>query len=160
MGIPAHLWLKDDGGTPIKGSSTVTGRQDSIEIIGFSHGLNLPVDVHTGKVSGVRQHAPMMLEKEFDASSPYLFKAVSNGQTLQSAELVWYRINHAGQEEPFFKMSLEGVKISSINPSMPNVKLAGGHNLNPTESISLRYERITWRYVDGNIEHTDAWDER
>jgi type VI secretion system secreted protein Hcp len=29
----------------------------------------------------------MMIEKEFDSSSPYLYKAVATGQTLKSAEI-------------------------------------------------------------------------
>ena len=82
MAIPAYLWLKDDGGTAIKGSSRVTNREGSIEVIGFSHGVNLPVDERSGQITGTRTHSSMMLEKEFDASSPYLYKAVSTGQTL------------------------------------------------------------------------------
>jgi type VI secretion system secreted protein Hcp len=67
----------------------------------------------------------MSIEKEFDAASPYLYKAVANGQTLQSAELRWYRINDAGQEEEYFSMLLEGVKVTGVNPGMPNTRLAG-----------------------------------
>lgn len=48
MPIPAYMWLKDDGGADIKGSVTVQGRQGSIEVIGFGHGVNLPVDNRTG----------------------------------------------------------------------------------------------------------------
>jgi type VI secretion system secreted protein Hcp len=29
-----------------------------------------------------------------------------------------------------------------------------------SESVSLQYEKITWRIVDGNIQYTDAWNER
>ncbi len=50
----------------------------------------------------------MRIEKEFDAASPYLYKAVAKGQTLKSAELKWYRINHASQEEVYFIMLIEG----------------------------------------------------
>jgi type VI secretion system secreted protein Hcp len=89
------------GGADIKGSVTVQGREGSIEIIGFCHGVSLPVDDKTGGITGSRSHFPMNLEKEFDASSPYLYKAVSTGQSLQSAELKWYRINGAGQEEVY-----------------------------------------------------------
>ncbi|KDB07300.1 type VI secretion system effector, Hcp1 family [Burkholderia sp. lig30] len=124
MPIPAYMWLKDDGGAEIKGSVTVQGREGSIEVIGFSHGLNLPVDSSSGKVTGTRSHAPMSIEKEFDASNPYLYKAVAKGQTLQSAELKWYRINDAGQEQVYFIMLLENVKIAGINPGMANAKLA------------------------------------
>lgn len=94
MPIPAYMWLKDDGGADIKGSVDVQAREGSIEIVGFSHGLNIPVDSSNGKITGKRSHSPMMLEKEFDSSSPYLYKAVATGQTLKSAEIRWYRINH------------------------------------------------------------------
>ncbi|GFZ86368.1 Hcp family type VI secretion system effector [Dyella caseinilytica] len=160
MAIPAYLWLKDDGGADIKGSSTVVGRVGSIEVIGFSHGLNLPVNGSDGKITGTRLHSPMNLEKEFDASSPYLYRAVAKGQTLKSAELRWYRINNAGREEVYFTMLLENIKVTGINPGMPNIKIAGMAETNHVESISLMYERITWHYADGNIKFTDAWNER
>lgn len=54
MAIPAYMWLKDDGGADIKGSSTVQGREGSIEVVAFCHGLNIPVDGHSGKITGVR----------------------------------------------------------------------------------------------------------
>lgn len=38
------MWLKDDGGADIKGSVAVQDREGSIEIIGLSHGITLPVD--------------------------------------------------------------------------------------------------------------------
>lgn len=160
MGIPAYMWLKDDGGADIKGSVTVQGREGSIEVIGFCHGVNLPVDSKTGDITGSRSHAPMSLEKEFDASSPYLYKAVATGQTLQSAELKWYRINDAGQEEIYFIMLLEAVKVVGVNPGMANTKLAAMSPLNHVESVGLMYERITWHYTDGNIKFTDSWNER
>jgi type VI secretion system secreted protein Hcp len=160
MAIPAYLWLKDDGGSLIKGNVDVTGRENSIEILGFSHGLSIPADSSTGKITGTRNHSPMSLEKEFDSSSPYLYKAVATGQTLKSAEIRWYRINDAGQEEVYFIMFLEGVKVVSIHPGMPNVKLSGMSAINHQESISLMYERITWKYVDENIQYTDDWNQR
>lgn len=154
------MWLKDDGGADIKGSVDVQDREGSIEVVGFSHGLNLPVDSNTGKITGTRSHSPVMIEKEFDSSSPYLYKAVSKGQTLKSAEIKWYRINHAGQEEAYFVMLFEGVKITGVNPGMPNAKLSGNSQINHMESVSMMYERVTWRYVDGNIQYTDDWNER
>ena len=65
MPIPAHMWLKDDGGADIKGSSTVQDREGSIEIISFGHGVNLPVDSADGKITGKRTHSPIAFEKEF-----------------------------------------------------------------------------------------------
>ncbi len=160
MPIPAYMWLKDDGGADIKGSVDVKDREGSIEVIGFSHGLNLPVDSATGKITGTRLHSPLMFEKEFDSSSPYLYKVVAKGQTLKSAELRWYRINDAGREEAYFIITIEGVKITGVNPGMPNVKMAGNSQINHMESVSMMYEKITWRYVDGNVQYTDEWNVR
>jgi type VI secretion system secreted protein Hcp len=154
------MWLKDDGGSDIKGSVTVQGREGSIEIIGFGHGLSLPVDGANGKITGTRLHSPMNIEKEFDATTPYLYKAVAKGQTLKSAELKWYRINDAGQEKEYFRMLLEGVKVTGINPGMANTKLSSTSQINHVEAVSLMYKRITWHYMDGNIKFTDDWNER
>jgi len=41
---------------------------------------------------------------------------------------------------------------------MHNVKTTP--NLNHLESVTLRYEKITWKYCDGNIQHADSWKER
>lgn len=158
MAIPSHLWLKDDGGALIRGSSDVTDREGSIEIIGFSHGLHIPTDNSTGKITGTRIHAPMIIEKEFDSSSPYLYRAVATGQSLQSAEIKWYAINDAGQEVEYFNMLLKGVKVVAMNPVMYNTKTV--EKCNHLERVELRYEKITWSYTDGNIQYTDAWNGR
>lgn len=61
MPIPPYMWLKDDGGADIKGSVDVQDRDGSIEIIGLSHGINLPVDNANGKITGTRQHSSMRI---------------------------------------------------------------------------------------------------
>ncbi|EPT0361143.1 type VI secretion system tube protein TssD [Enterobacter cloacae subsp. dissolvens] len=87
MAIPAYLWLKDDGGADIKGSVDIYGREGSIEIIGLNHGVVQPTDKHNGKATSLRVHSPYSFDKEIDASSPYLYKAVSTGQKFKSAEV-------------------------------------------------------------------------
>jgi len=160
MAIPAYLWLKDDGGASIKGSVNIFDREGSIEVQGFAHGLRRPFDIATGKATGVRIHAPMIIEKEFDSSSPYLYKAVATGQILLSAEIKWYAINDAGREEEYFNMFLENVKVVAISPLMHNVKDPLKEKQNHLECLELRYEKITWKYCDGNVLHSDCWNER
>ncbi|WP_367277844.1 hypothetical protein [Paraburkholderia sp.] len=57
-------------------------------------------------------------------------------------------------------MLLEGVKVVGVNPGMANTQLDAMSPLNHLESVSLLYDRITWRYTDGNIKFTDSWNER
>lgn len=52
MPIPPYMRLKDDGDADIKGFVDVKDRKGSIERIGLSHGINLPVVCRTiGKLS-------------------------------------------------------------------------------------------------------------
>lgn len=46
-----------------------------------------PTDKHNGKATSLRVHSPYSFDKEIDASSPYLYKAVSTGQKFKSAEV-------------------------------------------------------------------------
>jgi len=72
----------------------------------------------------------------------------------------WYRINDAGQEVEYFNTLLENVKVISVTPVMPKCKDPHSQHLNHMEYIDLRYEKITWKYPDGNLVHSDAWNER
>ncbi len=157
MAIPGNMWLYDDGGALIKGGCDVQNRESSIEFKGFHHNLSIPTDNATGKPTGTRQHSPMLIIKEFDYSSPYLYRAVATGQALQKAELKWYKINDAGQEVEYFNMLLEGVRIVSVSPTMA---APADTNNNHLETVEMRYEKITWKHCDGNIIFADAWNER
>lgn len=149
MAIPVYLWLKDDGGADIKGSVDVQDREGSIEVVAQEHNLYIPTDNNTGKLTGTRIHTPFLFTKEIDSSSPYLYKAVTTGQTLKSAEFKWYRINDAGQEVEYFNTKLENVKVVKVNPLMHDIKNPAYEKHNHLEQIELRYEKITWTYKDG-----------
>lgn len=157
MPIPAYMWLKDDGGALIKGGVDVQDRECSIEVRGFHHNLMFPTDNATGKATGTRVHSPMLVVKEFDYSSPYLYKAVATGQRLTSAEIKWYKISDAGQEVEYFNMLLEGVRVVSISPTMASPESSKENHM---ETVELRYEKITWKHCDGNIIFTDSWNDR
>lgn len=160
MAIPVYLWLQDDGGKEIKGSVNVHQREGSIEVIAQDHSLYIPTDNNTGKLTATRVHAPFVFSKEIDGSSPYLYKAVTSGQALKSAEFKWYRIDDAGQEVVYFITKLEKVKVVKVAPKMHDIKDSTKEKHNHLEEIELRYEKITWTYTDGNIIHSDSWDER
>ncbi|WP_313112386.1 type VI secretion system tube protein TssD [Pseudescherichia sp.] len=160
MAIPVYLFLKDDGGNVIAGSADVKGREGSIEALGLHHMISIPTDNASGKQTGLRQHMAYIIEKEIDSSSPYLYKALTTGQTLKSAELRFYRINNAGQEGEYFTVLLENVKVVNVMPVMLDIKDASKEKFNHMEIVEFRYEKITWHYLDGNIMHSDSWAKR
>jgi len=146
MSTPAHLWLEDESGSPIVGSCMMPTRLGSIELNSVMHNITIPVDPHTGRLTATRIHAPISVQKEFDRTTPLLFRALCQARTLKSATIKMYRIN----------IQLDNVKISSISPAL----LPNGQTSTHLENIELRYETITWKYVDGNIVFKDGWNER
>ena len=158
MAIPVYLWLKDDGGADIKGSVDVQDREGSIEVVAQEHNLYIPTDNNTGKLTGIFGADFQTVPTIFHL--PSMYKAVTTGQTLKSAEFKWYRINDAGQEVEYFNTKLENVKLVKVNPKMHDIKDPAFEKHNHLEQIELRYEKITWTYKDGNIIHSDSWNER
>ncbi|HCM9194821.1 Hcp family type VI secretion system effector [Enterobacter cloacae] len=158
MAVPVHLFLTNDGGTMICGSCDVAQREGSIELRGLQHNLSLPTDSATGKITGTRQHSPFQFTKELDSSSPYLFKAAATGQTLKTAEFRFYHINYSGQEEEYYRITLENVKVISVSPVIYDTR--GCPGTGHMEEVAFNYEKITHLYKDGNLLAHDAWNER
>jgi len=67
-----------------------------------------------------------------------------------------YRILEQGVESEYFNMIMENVKIAAISPLLHPSGLTSTH----LEEIQLRYEKITWKYCEGNILYTDEWNNR
>lgn len=160
MAIPVYLWLKDDGGNLIKGSVDVKGREGSIEIQELMHTVDLPIDERTGKIVSKRLHGDYFLIKNLDSSSPYLYQGVSLGNKFREAVLKFYRINYNGQEEEYFRVTMENVRLNEIEPFMMDIKNPRYEKHNHLEAFYLVYEKITWHYLDGNIIHSDSWNRK
>ena len=158
MAEPIYLFLTDDGGAIIRGSSDVHDRESSMELTGLHHGLTLPTDPMTGKVTGTRQHSPFQFTKQLDSASPYLFKAAATGQTLKSAEFRFYHINDAGQEVEYYRITLENVRVISVGPVMYDTR--GCPGTGHMEEVALSYQKISHLYKEGNLLVHDAWNER
>ena len=158
MAIPVYLWLTDDAGNQVKGSVDIQDREGSIEIIELMHNVELPTDNLTGKITGKRVHGDYALIKEVDSSSPWLYKGVSTGKRFREATLKFYRINYNGQEEEYFRVTMENVRVNEIEPFMFDIKNSVFEKHNHLEAFYLAYEKITWHYLDGNIIHSDSWN--
>jgi type VI secretion system secreted protein Hcp len=160
MAIPAYVELYDAGGSKIEGSSIVANREGMVEVIGFEHMLCLPTDPVDGKITGTRRHGPLVLLKTFDKSSPFLYESLVQGKELQKVIIHWYTIDRlTGQEVEYFTHTLEKALIIKITAEMRNTNLPEFERLPHLERVELRYDRITWKLVDGNIEKSDSWIE-
>ena len=127
-------------------------RTGSIELRAVNHHVWLPTDNNTGKLTGTRLHTPVKIQKEFDRTTPLLFRALCEGRTLRSATLKMYRINEAGLEVEYFNIAMANIKITAITPNLHPAGMTSTH----LEDIDFRYETITWIYTEGNIMYRDS----
>ncbi|QGU87828.1 type VI secretion system tube protein TssD [Erwinia sorbitola] len=160
MAIPVYLTLEDEGGKLIKGGVDVSGREGSIEILELMHNVELPTDDMSGKITGTRIHTPYAVMKEIDCSSSILNRYVTSGRRLARATLDFYAINYNGQEENYFKTVLEGVRVRSVERFFQDFKDSNYAQYGHLEYVELAYEKISWHFIDGNIIHSDSWNER
>lgn len=156
MSTPAHVWFEDENGSPIVGACLMPMRLGSIELKPFSHGVSIPVDPQWGKLTGTRVHSPIVIVKEFDQTTPLLYRAVCEGRPLKKATIKMYRILDAGIEVEYFNIILENIKLTAISPYLSPTGMSSTH----LETLELRYEAITWKYTDGNVIYRDSWNDR
>ena len=160
MAIPAYMWIKDEEGNLIKSSSKVSGREESVEVLGFQHKVYMPSDRDSGFLTGTRKHEPFIVSKQFCSASPILYKACCAGKTLKELKLSWYRINDTGNEEEYFRHIISEVKVVSVIPRLFNVKDKDYDAFGQIEDVHFRYKKIEWLFLEGNIASSDQWTQR
>jgi len=154
MPLPAYMHIAD-----IPGSCKIEGRVNWIEVLGFNHEVYMPTDRKDGSATGTRIHKDFVLVKNFDKASPKLYQYLSTGKIVPTAKLTWYKIDDQGVEKAYFEHELKTARVTSIRPYMPDVDNPTNEQYKHMEEVSFRYEKITWRFLDGNVEWTDSWNE-
>ncbi|MFV8980357.1 Hcp family type VI secretion system effector [Serratia fonticola] len=102
-------------------------------------------------------HHPFVIVKPIDKSSPLIGIAISNNERLD-AIIDIYRTNQNGGRELFYSIKLTNVTIMDVNIFYPN---SSTHNESqPQESISLKYESISWQHHIAGTSGYSIWDDR
>lgn len=102
-------------------------------------------------------HHPLEIRKPIDKSTPLLGVAISNNEKVE-CEFFMYRTSIAGGMELFFKVKLTGATLSQMRFFYPNSLT---HNdVQPQESIAIRYETITWEHISSGTSGWSLWNDR
>ena len=155
MSLPAYLFLYDENGLLLKGSSDSAGREGAIEVLSSSYGVSQPVDKNTGRMGGTRQHEPYIIHKDIDKISPLLAICVCEGRRLQKAEIRYYETTRAGLEREAFRVTMGEVVIAYVNANHTYIPGSNKHNM--IETVGLRFNSIEWFWLQGMIKYSDTW---
>lgn len=158
MEIAGYLEITGEMQGPIEGGSRRRNRDGLIELLGFSHDVEIPLQQGSQIASGRAVHRPIEIRKAIDKSSPKLMQAMCSKEMLSEAEFTWYRFNEQGQEALYYKIQLKQALILKIRSWTPDAYDENQAPLQFMETVWLGYESIIWSWgVDGNVEYETDW---
>ena len=142
----------------IEGESIISGRENSITVLGYSHSINNPFDLTTGQTTVV-QHSPLRIMKSIDKSSPKLMEKCVTKVIIPSVILRFY---YEPVGSNFYTIELTNALVTSYQGFGTTIS-----NEVPRETVSFTYASIKWIYTEydemgnpkGNIEAQDDWDQ-
>jgi type VI secretion system secreted protein Hcp len=132
----AYLKLGD-----IKGEVADAAHKEQIEVISYQMGGSQASELGAVSQSASvdsrkRQHGWVTITKAVDKSSPQLKRGSTEGTVYPTASL--FVPNTAGGGAAYLEYKLENVMVTSFS--------TGGSEGNPTETMTLNYEKITPEY--------------
>jgi type VI secretion system secreted protein Hcp len=137
-----------------KGEGIGPGKADKIPAVAFSYGVVEPYDAATGRITGRRQHKPVVLTKEWGASSPQFFQAAYTNEVLKSVLIEFYTVERDGKEAVDHTVKLTNATIVSVDDAEEDKTPA---DTNERERISFVFQKIEIESLSGKTSAMDDW---
>jgi type VI secretion system secreted protein Hcp len=147
--LDAELTLTGPQG-PMRGGPDPRGGA-VIRVPEVRHTLVSPRDVATGQATGKRRHAPIMIVKDVDRSSPMLASAWVRNDVLTTWRLEVFGTDHFGRRSAVYVIELLNAFVVEIALTTPESSTV------PREAVSFVYEGITWTWREGGVTARDEW---
>jgi type VI secretion system secreted protein Hcp len=139
----------------LQGDPGLHGDATQIPVYAITEELTVPFDAASGQASGRRQHSPLTIVKELDASSPQFFSAAATGETLRSVTCTLYRSGGTGATQPYYKIALTNAIIVAIKDRGDGVNGAAVND--ERERISFTYQKIEFTDLASSTTAVDDW---
>jgi type VI secretion system secreted protein Hcp len=154
--MPLPIYAKFDG---IEGSCQVKDREGTVQVLAMDHTVEVPVDVKDATATGARRHGSLTLTMNIDKATPNLIESVCKSKAINSVEIDFFQIDEEGKQKKYFQMKLEKSRVTKHRMWFPNVDDKPTESYKHMVDLDLRYEKVTWTWLDGNLEFSDAWKE-
>jgi type VI secretion system secreted protein Hcp len=129
----------------IKSDSKVKGREGQIEVRGFHHLVERPINAITGEVGTRRSHSLFTIRKDIDFSTSGLLRTAHKaGSIIAPWSLDLYHMPVSGSEKRYFTFYLENARIAEYRIVMPSLNEAKNALIHEYEEISFIYDKITF----------------
>lgn len=142
-------FTKKTNSKDIPGESLDEGHRDGkwMEITSWHHEMRQPKSATSSTAGGHTsercEHDEMLLTKDIDKSSPYLWEACSAGYAYD-VEIQFYRAQGTKRTQ-YLTIKLTNAIVSSVSASVKSEGL-------PNETMGLKYSKVVWNYKGSTTE--------
>ena len=164
MAEPVYLTLEvvSSGNPPtreqIEGDSTVTSldRENTIECLAFEVEGRAPVSARAA--IGRRAYKELRIRKLIDRATPLIAKAFAQSQRVDGT-FRFYRPSPSGDgtTEQYFTVTITDARVVSVRHLVFDTFDPATSTFPQLDEVTFVFERITWTFVPGGIEHEDLW---
>jgi type VI secretion system secreted protein Hcp len=141
-----HMTAKGQKQGLIRGECTISGLENTIVCIGFTHEVVSPRDPTTGLPTGKRQHKPLTISKYIDKTTPLFYSALVSNENLTEVSLNFFQTDSKNQTTNYYRIKLTNASLADIRSSDPS-----------QETLQFTYQKIEWTHVPSGITAEDDW---
>ncbi len=157
MAISSFLQFTN-GGASFQSAIQVFEKEGMFEVFCFDHNVSTENGEYDS-TDPLRQHGSLVFQKKVDQLTPLMYQALSRGDAIEELQIRWYQYRKDQKKQvEYFRHILNDVTVVGVRQILPSVKNPKFEKFKAIEEVSLRYNRITWHYLDGNIMYWDEWN--
>ena len=155
MAFQGYMSIKGTKQGQFKGQSTDPRRNGKwIEILEFSHPVQVPYDANSGQATGKRQHKPLTITKEWGAASPQLLNAHWKNEVLTEVVIeIVGQPDKGAQEKVVETITLTNAVITGHQPHV-GAAAKGGGNLT---DFNFVFQKIVVSNLSASKSAKDDW---
>lgn len=149
-----------------KGESPREAHKEKCAGLALQYEVTSPRDAATGQASGKRQHKPLIITKEWGASTPQFFQALVTNEVLKSVLLEFVQTTPEGVEEIYHTIKLSNATVANIKQYVGATRFSqdsGGsrhgaaYDTHELEDISFTFQKIEIESKTGKTMVADDW---
>jgi type VI secretion system secreted protein Hcp len=131
----------------VKGSCTIAGHEDQIQLLGWSQSFNQPAtgaseSAFGGMATSCAVHQPLVISKYLDKSSGAILKACWRADYIKKMTIMSYQASGADSVDK----SNQYLKVEAENGIITDYHISDSTEM-PQEQFTVKYQKITYTFT-------------
>jgi len=160
MSFEFYVAIKGKNQKQFKAETKKQGRSDKhIPCMKFFMASSVPTDANSGEAKGHRQHKPLVITKEWGASSPQILQAHWTNEVLEEVVIEVVARGPDGKKEIVveqIKLS-DAVIVSVDRYSSNSAKASVDSDVQHLEDVGFRFRKIEVENKEAGTATSDDW---